>query len=336
MALDLNKLINDAKLEQSKTNTKETNEDNQYKLLYPHQQGQIVFRLLPNNKANAVQRLIARHKIPDTTNQYGSKNVACMNAHYNEDCPICRAIKDAQQLNGKDCDAFRKFGYKQRGICYAYIVSITPEYKDIKAGDIVLFMYPKSVYTEIQNQIVQYAQNLDDIFNKNEGATFILENKKSATGFPEYSVKVNVGWGNPVLAPVTSSQAEYDALLNTLPDLNEVMVPSKKPDNLDADATAAADLIKITYGCVSEGYKKAQDTNGNTIANSFNRSSIDIVEDAPPIPTPPPATNGWSAPWEIPSSPSAPAATDGKPTCFGCHSGEAKCSLCEYEIECLG
>ena len=325
MAIDFNALVNAAQRDvQSNTNNfnekKEEVIGSEYKLLYPYAAGTIVFRLLPNNKSNTVQRLITRHKIPDASNQYGSKNIICSNAHYGKSCPICNAIKNAQTMRGKDCDAFRKFGYKARGIAYAKIIQISPEYTDVKAGDVVLLMYPKSIYTEISNVILQNSDKLEFIFNKNNGCTFKLETKKSST-FPEYSVNLNLGFNGPVLAPVKDSQEEYDSFLEALPSLNDQFVPEVEPEDLYNSALAAADLINVTYGCVGEVATTINESNGSTLSNSFNPSKLDIVDDFP-------ASNPVSPP---------PSNIDGKPSCFGSHDDTSmKCNMCPHEMSCLG
>lgn len=349
--MDFNKLVNDSKAVVSQNNhstqKEETNKSN-IEILYPAKPGVLEFRLLPNNKSDSVQRLITRHKVPDSSNQWGSKKIICAKAHYNKDCPLCAAISNVQAVKGKKCDVFRKFGYKSRGMAYAIITKVDPEYPDVHVGDLVLLMYAKSVYNEISNQIVNNASNLEYIFNKNEGCTFILETKKAATGFPEYAVKLNIGFNGPVMAKARETQEEYDALLNSLPNLNETIVPSTEPEGLYNDVLAAADLVNVTYGCVSETVSTVNKTNGSTLGNVTPKAkTIDVVDTAPnwnatptPVATQP---SGWKAEttneqfmgWG--NAPTQPTPSSNElPPCFGQHQECNQCLLCPHELECCG
>jgi len=336
--MDFNKLVNDNRAVIDRANAAGgTSVPAREKIptVYPFNLGAIEFRLLPNKSRTAVQRLTTIHKVPDSTNQWGSKKVICLNAHYGKECPICTAINNAQTINGKECGAFKKFGYLKRGIAYVIITKIGPEYKDIKPGDLVLLQYPQSVYKMIADQVVKYADNLEYVLNRNEGCTFVLETKKTSSGFPEYSLELSVGFNGPVLTKARASQEEYDALINSLPDINETKVPSIEPENLYNDALAVADLVNVTYGCVSEAVSTVNKTNGTTLGNVTPKTNTLDFVDTTPAPTPAPATTipNWGMP--ATSTPVAPA-NNGMPACFGNHDDSQKCMMCPYEMQCIG
>lgn len=304
-----------AEEEISESNNRESENNNEYRIVYPAEDGKLTLRLLYNLKSRILQRKVIRH---DT----GKSKVPCMKM-YGEDCPICSEINSAEELKGKDCGAWRKYGYKIRGICYAQIINFDGNYfkgkDDPKVGDVVLFMYPATIYKKINDIIKDSGDNLKMMISGNLGVPIVVE-RKLKSRFPEYDASI-YPWGAIKSFEDTQDKTgdeQFDELLMSLPSLSDTIVPALPTEDVRNSVRALSETIRQEY------------INSN-VMNPEDNVEEKVEEN--------PVTNlselGKSQNSEVVSNESQDSSS-GNPDCFG-HRDEndPKCMACPYEIECL-
>lgn len=324
MKIDLTGLMRQAQEEVDSANSRNNNNGG-YPVVYPGEKGKIVFRILYNIKSQTVQRKIVRHdKIP------------CMSI-YGEDCPVCSAIKNAEDVKGKECGAFRKYGYKIRGICYAKVIDADSAYlSKFKKGDVILLMYPKGVYEDINKIIVDAGENLEKIVSHNDGIPIVIETSTKNNGFPDYDVHL-FPYGSQKAFTEDNGEEMFDALLEELPSLSEAVIP-KHPNEEDRQKSRAmAETITQEYiygNVVNPGDEvstppaedpKTQEDPAKSVNPAFNPSPTNnqVVEST--AETQVSQTTQQSSP--VP---------EGMPECYGKHSdSDNKCLICSQESQCF-
>lgn len=306
------------------------NSENQYKLVYPFNEGKYTVRILYNAKAQVVQRKILRHATADKKTK-----VPCL-APYGEDCPVCSAIKEAEQVRGEDCGAFRKYGYTTRGICYAQMVEAPAEvFKDgsVKRGDIIMLMYPKTVFNAINNIMIESGEQLGEIVSENLGHPIVLD-VQSVNGKKQYSAQIALK-----KQQVCDTDDQFDALLNNLPNINEQFVPLYPDDEIRKSAKALAESIKSEYinntvidpGIPTKVYgEEIKYTQADTVPTTEATQTVPEIVDNDDVPFVVNDTVTEAKP-EVSESVGGDC-----PDCFGCYnSGDKKCMLCIKELECM-
>lgn len=310
---------------------------NNYPLVYPIKNGKLTMKLLFNPKAGIVQRKIIRHgKVP------------CLQM-YGMECPVCSAISQVEEVKGKDAGAWSKHGYKVRGICYAQIIDHDPAYftddKDPKKGDIVLLMYPKSIFDDINNLFIDSGANLDQLVASNEGFPIVITRSMKSNGFPEYNTSISIG-------KVKSFQTdeEFNDKLAEIPDLNETIVPKFQSDKVLEDAKALGETIVQEYMSSSmatppppaqqsfiqqtETFPKV-DPQAPAVSNPLNNPT----SSATPAPVQQSTTVQQQPVVEqatVTATTNAAPNTGSKPACFGQHKDNDKqCLICPFDDECF-
>lgn len=216
--------------------------DNKYPLLYFGIDGKLRVRLLFNHKSGAFQRKLLRHTAGD-----GKTKVPCLTA-YGEHCPVCDAVNNVIATRGKDSGVTKRFGVKGQGFCYAQLISHSDGYcKDannpIKDGDIVLLMYPKSVYEIFNKQVVELGTNVDKVFSGNTGAPFDMIRTMGSNNFPDYTIQV------PPFVEVKSfaTEGDYENALAGLPPLEDSFYPANPTEEIRTAVQNLADEINKEY-----------------------------------------------------------------------------------------
>lgn len=231
MPFDLSAVTAQAsKVAQSNENG-EGQRDFKYKLLYPGSVGTLQVKLLFNPKTNMVSRLVNNHKINNV-------NIPCMRT-WEQDCPICAALREIKNATGDDHPQLRSV---TRAISLAQPVNDNYPLPDgVHAGDIVLLMYPWTVYKDIQ-QIINQAhspQELTMLVASNEGMVFNI------THGPDnrYSTQID-----PFARYKTcQTDEEFEVLLNGLDSLDELYRPSSPTEEQMNTIGQAADELRKTF-----------------------------------------------------------------------------------------
>lgn len=285
-------------LEEAEKNSKREG----FPLVYPVENGTFRIKLLFNPLANTVQRKIIRHQV-------GKDKVACLSV-YGEDCPICSAIRNAEDEHGKECGAWSKYGSKTRGISLAVLIDhdagMFKGKNDPKKGDIIIFMYPPTLYNKINEIIVKSGSHLEDLVINNEGKTIEITRKQKNGGFPEYDVSV-YAYGDE---KVRDTDEEFEKLLDELPNLNDQLMPNYPTEEIREKVRAAAESIDAEYA-------------SGRVLNPNN----------PPEEKEDSIKNESSG--NIANNEEVPLDSSDKPECFGHHCDESKCLVCPFECDCM-
>lgn len=183
--------------------------------IYPGE-GKTVVRLMFNPKTNEVMRSITRIWSPNKKKFVPSLSM------YGYPCPIQEVHRLRKDLQGYE-------GYELQGqdrtlFHCIYLTSDEPSNKDIKEGDTVVMVAPKSVGNSIDNMIVdELSEGLDKVFtDPKEGLRFIIKKIKKGSNT---SYEVNVDGIKKYDSGMTED--EYMAKLEALPTLGSVMYPTK-------------------------------------------------------------------------------------------------------------
>ena len=317
-----------AEIESNNNNNNFTRENtSEYKVFYPYVDGQYEIRLFFNFKANKVQRLITRHG-----NEGKNPKVACLSA-YGEECPACKVVKEIENLLGKESGISRKFGYSKRGICFAQIIDgpgkvFQGEYAAQK-GDIVLLMYPKSVYDAINGILMSAikSKKFDDIANSNT-AYHITINKDSSKGPNAYQVLQTF-----TQSTLYKNDSEFENFIGSLPNLDEQILPINPTSEIYKATKVFAETLTSQY--LSNG---VVNPNGAVVGESKPAAAKlnEIIDDTP--------TSDVNDLKEIPiddddipfdTKPVGNTNNSEKPNCFGKYDKEnSTCWLCPHDIDC--
>jgi hypothetical protein len=261
MKLDLDKLRESIQAEVDEKNKEDSERsNNNVPLIYLGSNGKIRVKILYNTKSNTVQRKIIRHT-------EGGKKIACLSM-FDEECPICSAIRTVEDMNGKECGVWNEHHSKIRGICYAIIVDFEPSvFKDRdnppKKGDMVILMYPQSIYNELNKIFVEAGDHLESLLVDNNGKTIEIKREKNGKEPPKYTVNV-YPYGDE---KIKETDEEFDTLLDSVPDLNETLVHKNLTDDDLSTSKAASETIIAQY------------TKGDVLDPNGDRSQVDKGHD---------------------------------------------------------
>lgn len=316
--------------------SRESSSSYKYPLVYPQPGQTLVVRPLFNPKSGQIVRLISRHE-----------KVACYRT-YGTDCPICNVQQQVKDVTGQDPFGRNKRS-KSRGVCFAqYISSTSPIEKGnnqtIAPGEIVLLMFPWSVYTQINTIIQAIGQTptgMDQAFCHASQGFFIQisvtnDFKYTTTNVPYMTFSTN------------QTDDQFMEMLENLDDLYEQVLPSTITEEVDKQVREYSDAIYRQYiapsvpnqapyvspGPVSYSPNPAQP------AVKFSDSPVPLTIDTPNnFPT---ASVAINTPVTYPSynaSEVGPtvSATSSRPACFGKHmDNNPQCICCPDEVLCIG
>lgn len=255
MAYDFTNAVQSATQEQAGLANNNNAQGYQYKLVYP-QVGQLQLRLLFNPKSNNIIRKIVRHEIND-------QKIPCYCGFGmpRSECPICSTLNKVKEVTGQ---VPQGSWAKTRGIFYAQYISSTYPIADVKQGDVILTMVPKTVYDQMMAWIPQNAQNLDKVFSYNEAMPIQIsrdaEHKyvMQPVAFNTFK-SVNIGD-----TPEAKAQEEqgFNDLMSKLPNLNEVFVPLSITDEIKQSANLAVEELTNKFLRSSTGVYDPQQNQG--------------------------------------------------------------------------
>ena len=226
MAYDFSQAVNAAKAIADRSEGQAT-PTYKYPLVYPQPGQTIVVRPLFNPKSNSIVRLINRHEKIPCYRSYGFKK---------EECPICKVQEDVKNLTGTDPFG-RTSASKARGICFAQFISSTiPVEKGqnkgvLQPGELILFMFPWSVYTQINTQITAVAQTptgMDQAFCHASQGLFV---QVSVTNDYKYTT-TNVPY--MTFNPSNLTDEQFLAQLDGMDNLNDQVIPATLTDEVVA------------------------------------------------------------------------------------------------------
>ena len=209
---------------------------NSYTLVYPQPGQTIVVRPLFNPKSGKIVRLVNRHE-----------KVPCYRT-YGVECPICKVMQQVKDMTGTDPFGRQKAS-KGRGICLAqYISSTNPIDKgnnqgNVQPGEIILFMFPWSVYQQINVMIQAIAQSptgMDQAFCHAQTGFFI---QVSVTGDYKYTT-TNVPY---MTFQSNLTDESFMSLLDKLESIDEMVIPSSITAEVSKQVKEYEDSIYKQY-----------------------------------------------------------------------------------------
>lgn len=333
-------------LASSKTSNSNNGESSGYPLVYVGQNGKLVVKLFYNAKMGGLQRKLIRH--PDPADTEGKAKISCMQMYGERDCPICKAIKEIEQAKGEDVGVSKDFGYKARGICYAQIIDYSPVYftkdTDPKKGDIVMLMYPITIYNKINELMVNAGENVGKLIASNTGFAVELSRTQSGKKF-DYTVSLDALRGE---VSAFDSVAEYEEFLTNLPNLGDAFVSSTPTEEIRRKVGVSADALMQQYlGSAIKTPTAKSVVPSEPVATDDDDMELPFDVEVPSEPVAPKAVTKKAPKKEKVVAPvedqeaekiveEATPVKEGMPLCFGKHNDSSKeCIECDFECECV-
>lgn len=183
--------------------------------IYPGE-GKTIVRLMFNPETNEVMRPITRIWSPNKKKFVPSLSM------YGYPCPVQEVGKMKRELQGYE--GYYLQGQDRTIFHCIYISADEPSNENLKEGDTVVMVAPKSVGNSIDNMIVdELSEGLDKVLtDPKEGLRFIIKKIKKGSNT---SYEVNVDGIKKYDSGLT--EEEYMAKLEALPQLGDVMYPTK-------------------------------------------------------------------------------------------------------------
>lgn len=305
------------------------NRGNGLPMVYPHNNGTFRIKLLFDEKSGLLQRKLVRHNA-------GNKKIPCFSM-YGEDCPICAKVTEIQESQGKESGVFAKYGYNTKCICHAVLMddsdnAINSDRQDkLNIGDAFIMMYPVSLYNKINELIVKSGEHITSLLATNEGKTIEISRKQNGNGPIEYNASI-YAFGDE---KVRENDDQFNELLESLPALNDEMVPSSPTEEIRNSAKALIESISAEFvsGKVIDPNNKNSVNQNDSNNESANEGKSLAEAMNPPVDKPeqkeePTTNNGMDI--------SINENNGDRPACFGQHSdSESKCLVCPAEVDCI-
>lgn len=316
-----------------------------FKTVYPFSNGRLEFKFIGNEPSGLLYREVYFHEYWSDGKK---QKVPCLHNMYGMECPICNMVNTVQEKL-QNQEVFGKYGFKKQGLMFAKLVNYAPENyfgdnrNPPKPGDIVIFMFPKSVINELRNMNVEYQDELESLYTDNTSRTVTLKVSTQANGFPGYSffvkntqatVSVDTN-GNPD----NNAFAEF---MRNMPNLKEVKFPSAPDEN----------IMKIHQTLVEEISNKYF---GEPIIMSSNdvkpmaqpvAANNNVVTNSEPVSTPKTesksetTTQSSNVDTSVSNASNTNESVETKtkgerPSCFGDNKYDDVCAKCPFEAECV-
>ena len=349
MAFDFTKIINDEMKKAEQAENASNSGGSGLKTLYPFNNGRFELKLIGDEKSNSIYRELTFH---EQLTQNGKIRVPCLHAMYGEKCPICEMVQKVQDVLD-DKNVFSKYGYKKRGIMFAKLINIEPNdyFKDNKnppkPGEVVIFMFPKSLIANLRETILEYSDNLEKLCAANESNVVTLKVTTGANGFSQYNLYVKNTTdvmfkdeaGNP-------DNAAYNDFLNNLPSLNDLKFPTAPTEEHLKTIRAIVEEMNNTYfgGQVDVNVKPMVNTNTTTIntvakETTMNNNTQMSSVSSDPVKENVSSTNNINTNLNV-NTASVPSennnlSEDTPPACFNNNKYDEECAKCPWESKCI-
>lgn len=319
MAYDFNAAVNAAQQVVSRMDNGNTNAPRVYKypLVYPQAGQSITIRPLFNPASGQIVRLVRRHE-----------QTACLKT-YGQDCPICEVMQQVKDLTGQDPFGRTKAS-RSRGICYAQYITSTYSIKKgdndtVKAGDIILFMFPWSIYQQLNVMVEAISQSpsgMDQAFCHADTGFYVQvqvspDFKYTATQVPYMTYSTGM------------TDDEFLKMLDGMDNLSEQVLPSTPTEDTMNQVNEYKEAIYRQY--------ITPRTADQTTPQPQNYSGGITEQQAQTTQSPQNSQN-----WNVGSSVNTTVPTaninnaNNEPACMGLHEdGNPKCICCPSEMICI-
>lgn len=321
-----------------------------YPLVYPQSGSNITIRPLFNPKSGQIVRLVQRHE-----------KTACLKT-YGTECPICKIQQQVKDMTGQDPFG-RTSASKSRGICFAQFISASYQLTKgdnggvIQPGEIILFMFPWSVYSQLNTIIQATSQTptgMDMAFSHASSGMFI---QVSVTKDFKYTT-TNVPF---MTFPTNQTDDDFIKMLDEMDSLADQVLPATITEDVSKQVNEYVESINrqfIVPRLASQAPYQAQMQTFSTPVPPPTASTpypqqatygqvptggltVPPAVVTPQYSAPPasvPAGNPQYAPQAVPQQQMVPPAQSvgGMPECFGHHqANDTKCICCPCEVQCI-
>lgn len=308
-----------------------------YKLIYPFA-GTGRFKLLFNPASGLALRQTRRHNVGDV-------RVPCLQT-WSMDCPVCKTVSEIESIKGLNLWRFKS---TFRGLSFAQYVDSNYKFDNPNdqpaKNEIILLMYPWSVYRDLSTIISDAGQNAISILATNRGK--VVKITRSSSGDQvDYRTEIDPFYEHQSFP----TEEEYQDCLNNLPNLLDQVYPSQPTDEIINQVREVANKLReqfITPAVVNPGTPQTFQDFLNQQQQQANAGQA-VQPQQPqqpqqpsfnPQPTTPPTPNIDNMNNLMTGQASMSAATDGKPQCFGQHASikaqdPNRCLICPFEVEC--
>lgn len=316
---DLSKVMQSAMEVKQSSDSEGGNNNSKYKLIYTLE-GDIKVKLLFNPASGLVTRKIDRHSI-------GGTKVPCMSM-YAQQCPVCKQVETIQNTKGLDLWKLKKI---TRGIAFAQYIESNYKWSkpedQPKPGEIILLMFPWSVYKDINKIIAEAGAQAETVVATNTGRVVKISRYKEGN-MTKYSATVDA-WAQPYTTCQGGDQ-EFEQLLSGMESLNDKICPVQITDDIVKQCKEMSDSLYREYlaGNVETNVPQQQAPAGN-FGNFTPQQPNNFSNFAPQQP-------GGNMNNFQPQQPQGANVPPNAPKCFGCHNqcDANKALLCPYEQLC--
>lgn len=332
MAFDFTKLIaEETKKQQEESQRSSSSGGIGFKTLYPFGNGRLELKFIGNEPSGLLYREMIFHEYYANSKK---QKTPCLRNMYGMDCPICNAVNNVQDQLGDD-KVFGKYGFKRQGLMFAKLLGFAPDnyFGDSKnppkVGDIVCFMFPKSVINELRNLIVEFSDEVEDLFTNNTTRTVTLKIGTKSNGFPEYTFYVK--GTSTTLCVDDNGQADNEAFnkfMIEMPNLKDVKFPAAPNEDIMNTHKTIVEEINKTYFGERVNVPMSDPTPMNSNINTTVVDKVDTTE-------PPTATMPTNTVSESTSTAESNDSSGNRPECFGNNEYAGKCLDCPWESQCI-
>lgn len=354
MAFNFTQIVAEEQRKQEQNNKSGSGgSSNGFKTVYPFANGRLEFKFIGNEPSGMLYRELHFHEYwADNKRQ----KVPCLKHMYGMECPICKMVEEVQNtLDNKD--VWRKYGCKTQGIMFAKLINYSPDNyfgdnnNPAKPGDIVVFMFPKSVISELRNLIIEFSDEIDVLFTNNTTRNVSLKVGTQANGFPEYTffVKNNTTTlcvdndGNP-------DESAFTEFMAKMPNLKDTRFPKEPTEDIMKIHRVVTEQMSKTYfgeNTVKESFSNAAPMGSVAQTTTTPATTIPTpgIDDSLPFPEVKPDfdlsdVNELKSVDEIIADKAADTETNDvntgeRPPCFGNNQYDEKCSKCPWDSQCI-
>ena len=219
-----------------------------FKPLYPTSTSNFKIKIFYNRPTANIAREFSRHRFVYNDKKFRVQP-PCLRS-FGQECPVCKTINDIQDVKGKDI-LKGVMTFQRKCISFAYVEEIISHPDDsVKAGDLVLFIYPKSLLNKLED-ILDRCNTPDDankFFDRNNSISFTLSaNPLAASGGDSYNFIPDAVNGPTPIYTGDDADAKFEQLMNSLPSLYDIYMPTEPTEDMIALNQEVANELSKRY-----------------------------------------------------------------------------------------
>ena len=281
-------------------------EKSSYRYLYPGI-GTLRVKLLYNPKSDTFGRITKKHVS-------GQTKAICLSM-YHQDCPVCKMIESIKNVTGQDD---WKLKARVRAITFAQYVGCnnytwTKDNPEPNQGDIVILMYPWTVYQDICRLLVNCGSNAEQLIATNIGKVVNISRWQENS---QTKYKCEIDAFAPDYKSADTEEAFRD-MLNNLPSLNETSCPPEITEEMVKHANEMAESLSRQYLRAYHSSPAIQASNVYQSKNDINTTTYQAPKDTMPAPN---VTQSQNPPHQVKEAPLPCIGqySDSNPKCIAC------------------